>query len=72
MRNLELEINIQMKHSLIASLAVHYIKFQKDTKSNNTRFEVRDLVLGYRLSKETKIENIINKADIILTGTKSP
>lgn len=29
-------------------------------------------MLGYRLAKDTKIENIINRADIMLAGQKTP
>ncbi len=71
-KKLELEVSIQMKHSLISNLSVSYIKFQKDIKTDRTQFELRDLCLGYRLSKESNIrENIINKADISLTGMKT-
>ena len=35
---MDLEISIQMKHSLIGQLRINYLKFQKDIKTNKTKF----------------------------------
>lgn len=60
-----------MKYSLIGVLSVEYIRFQKDTKTDKTKLEVKDISVGYRLSVQNKfLEYIINKADIAMVGER--
>lgn len=40
-----------MKHPLFAHLSVESFRFQKDIKTNKTKFVIYNLCLGYRLSK---------------------
>lgn len=63
-------MGVQMKHPLNIVLSVEHIKFEKDIKTDNSAFEMKNLSLGYRIARETKIEYLISNADLALKGRK--
>jgi hypothetical protein len=50
-RDISIEISIQMKYFLICILNIDMIKFWKDIKLGKTSFEMNKVSLGYRFSK---------------------
>ena len=69
-KNIELEIGVQMRHSITVSISAQSITFRKDSSSNSTKFDVNALSVGYRSAKETRKEYILREASLDFQANK--